>query len=216
MPLFAGQVLASGAGPLKVPGAREGRVQVAIVAEGVLSADARVAELLAAGAGCVSASWLLDTLSLPRGDHSQHVLFGTEAAVAAALDSVNSAPAEESRKGQIGGSKAGPKAKGVLQPHKKGGDNKKSANARKTWSGGKGGGKSRVAVKEFVGGEDDDVACGVCGRVDREADMLLCDGQGGKCDVAMHIFCMVPPLETVPAGDWFCAICQDALGVTDS
>lgn len=180
----------------------------------MLSADVCVAELLAAGAGCVNATWLLDTLSLPRGDHSQHVLFGTEAAVAAALESVNSAPAEPQKsagKEGAGTGKAGAKAKGVLQPHRKGGGAKTSAKTAKKVVKGKGSAKNGASLEaeDSVIEEEDDVACGVCGRVDQEAEMVLCDGRGGQCDVAVHIFCMAPPLEHVPEGDWFCSICQE-------
>ncbi|GAQ87548.1 BRCT domain-containing protein [Klebsormidium nitens] len=212
-----GQVLASGPGPLKLPAASASSVQVAIIGEGVLSADVCVTELLAAGAGCVNATWLLDTLSLPRGDHSQHVLFGTEAAVAAALESVNSAPAEPQKgtgKGVGKMGKAGPKAKGVLQPHSAGGSLKTSAKTGKKAGKDKGTAKSggSVEAEDSVLEEEDDVACGVCGRVDQEAEMVLCDGRGGQCDLAVHIFCMAPPLKQVPEGDWFCSICQEGQG----
>ena len=33
--------------------------------------------------------------------------------------------------------------------------------------------------------------------------MLLCDG----CDRGHHIYCVVPPLDAIPDGDWFCAAC---------
>ena len=43
----------------------------------------------------------------------------------------------------------------------------------------------------------------VCKSVDDEVSMLLCDG----CDKGYHTYCMDPPIETVPEGDWFCPEC---------
>ena len=37
-------------------------------------------------------------------------------------------------------------------------------------------------------------------------EMLLCDGPG--CDAAYHLFCLRPPLSTVPAGEWLCPKCK--------
>ena len=34
--------------------------------------------------------------------------------------------------------------------------------------------------------------------------MLLCDG----CDRGFHMYCLKPPLKTVPSGDWFCTNCK--------
>ena len=35
--------------------------------------------------------------------------------------------------------------------------------------------------------------------------MLLCDG----CDAGYHTYCVVPPIQTVPPGDWFCPKCLE-------
>ena len=51
----------------------------------------------------------------------------------------------------------------------------------------------------------DDDRCQACNREwEYESEMLLrCEG----CDAAYHIFCLSPPLESVPTTDWFCHRC---------
>ncbi|XP_065066766.1 lysine-specific demethylase 5A-like isoform X2 [Rhopilema esculentum] len=49
----------------------------------------------------------------------------------------------------------------------------------------------------------DDYMCQVCDRGDSEESMLLCDG----CDASYHTFCLIPPLSSVPPGDWRCPRC---------
>lgn len=45
--------------------------------------------------------------------------------------------------------------------------------------------------------------CLNCNRGDVEEAMLLCDG----CDDSYHTFCLIPPLNDVPKGDWRCPKC---------
>uniref|UniRef100_A0A8C1XFX2 Lysine (K)-specific demethylase 5A n=1 Tax=Cyprinus carpio TaxID=7962 RepID=A0A8C1XFX2_CYPCA len=45
--------------------------------------------------------------------------------------------------------------------------------------------------------------CMACGRGDEEDRLLLCDG----CDDSYHTFCLMPPLQDVPKGDWRCPMC---------
>ncbi|GJQ13227.1 hypothetical protein GpartN1_g5018.t1 [Galdieria partita] len=52
--------------------------------------------------------------------------------------------------------------------------------------------------------------CRVCKNTDYEDLLLLCD----KCDDAYHTFCCIPPLESVPEGDWFCPKCRNTSGNT--
>jgi len=48
-------------------------------------------------------------------------------------------------------------------------------------------------------------ACEICGSKSDEDSMLLCDG----CDKGYHTYCIEPPIEEVPEGDWFCPKCQE-------
>ena len=45
--------------------------------------------------------------------------------------------------------------------------------------------------------------CSVCSKGDDEHYMLLCD----NCDDAFHTYCLIPPLDTIPKGDWRCPRC---------
>uniref|UniRef100_A0A6Q2Y4P2 [histone H3]-trimethyl-L-lysine(4) demethylase n=1 Tax=Esox lucius TaxID=8010 RepID=A0A6Q2Y4P2_ESOLU len=45
--------------------------------------------------------------------------------------------------------------------------------------------------------------CLMCGRGDEEDRLLLCDG----CDDSYHTFCLIPPLQDVPKGEWRCPKC---------
>ena len=47
-------------------------------------------------------------------------------------------------------------------------------------------------------------ACSVCEGGQDEHRLLLCDG----CDVGYHTYCLEPPMDEVPTGDWFCAQCE--------
>jgi hypothetical protein len=49
-------------------------------------------------------------------------------------------------------------------------------------------------------------ACRGCGGGHAEDRLLLCDG----CDAAWHTFCLDPPLERIPPGQWFCPTCSRA------
>ena len=48
-----------------------------------------------------------------------------------------------------------------------------------------------------------DLMCVVCERPDDEPNMLVCD-----CKKGYHIYCLSPPLEGVPEGDWKCPKCD--------
>jgi hypothetical protein len=46
----------------------------------------------------------------------------------------------------------------------------------------------------------------MCNMPDDEHVMMLCDA----CGSAYHTYCLTPPLEKVPAGEWVCPSCQKA------
>ncbi|CAN0469867.1 unnamed protein product, partial [Ectocarpus sp. 12 AP-2014] len=53
---------------------------------------------------------------------------------------------------------------------------------------------------------DNRVGCRVC-KVDVDYDKLLkCDGPG--CELEWHTYCLKPPVQTVPKGDFFCPYCK--------
>eukprot|EP00879_Flechtneria_rotunda_P009637 GHRR01010084.1.p1 GENE.GHRR01010084.1~~GHRR01010084.1.p1 ORF type:complete len:1075 (+),score=467.79 GHRR01010084.1:930-4154(+) len=70
---------------------------------------------------------------------------------------------------------------------------------------------SETAAAEDTEAEDNTV-CQVCGKGEDDNNLLLCDGDG--CDAAYHTYCLAPPLDKIPDGDWFCPGCaqlQNAL-----
>ena len=48
-----------------------------------------------------------------------------------------------------------------------------------------------------------DDSCADCGRADNEDKILLCD----LCDKGWHMFCLRPPLKSIPKGEWYCPDC---------
>lgn len=47
------------------------------------------------------------------------------------------------------------------------------------------------------------IVCEMCGGGHNEDKIILCD----KCDRGCHTYCLQPPLEDVPEGDWVCPLC---------
>ena len=45
--------------------------------------------------------------------------------------------------------------------------------------------------------------CEICHSGGDNDAMLLCD----RCSCGFHMYCLDPPLHSVPAGDWFCSAC---------
>lgn len=53
--------------------------------------------------------------------------------------------------------------------------------------------------------------CSICGGIEDEDLIILCDGPG--CSNEVHMYCMTPVMTKVPEGDWFCEAC-DKVGTT--
>ncbi|RYH12566.1 hypothetical protein EON65_37960 [archaeon] len=47
--------------------------------------------------------------------------------------------------------------------------------------------------------------CTVCGGIDNEDKILVCDKNCGR---ESHIYCLRPPLQDIPEGEWFCEACD--------
>lgn len=62
--------------------------------------------------------------------------------------------------------------------------------------------KQRAALISNLNEEE---GCAVCGFDDDHANLLLCEG----CNGEFHTYCLHPPLQSVPTGDWFCARCKE-------
>ena len=58
----------------------------------------------------------------------------------------------------------------------------------------------------------DTVKCVTCGSGDYDDELLLCDG----CDDSHHMFCLDPPLLSLPPGEWRCPNCVAEVSVFNS
>ncbi|KXZ47406.1 hypothetical protein GPECTOR_35g844 [Gonium pectorale] len=73
--------------------------------------------------------------------------------------------------------------------------------------GGAGGGKAADVSTSPVSDVPEDInslVCEVCAGGHAEDQILLCD----RCDRGFHLFCLSPPLPTVPEGEWLCPRCR--------
>ncbi|KAK9147020.1 hypothetical protein Sjap_006923 [Stephania japonica] len=61
-----------------------------------------------------------------------------------------------------------------------------------------------------------DIACQICGSLDRPEVMLICGDESGSsgCGIGAHIDCCDPPLQAVPVEDWFCTQCSEKSSIT--
>mgnify|MGYP002623174365 CR=1 FL=1 len=63
---------------------------------------------------------------------------------------------------------------------------------------------------EKIEGEEDEIdldnlICKACGEGNDDDKLLICD----KCLGGYHTYCLNPPLEEIPDGEWFCHHCRD-------
>jgi [histone H3]-trimethyl-L-lysine4 demethylase len=69
-----------------------------------------------------------------------------------------------------------------------------------------------VQEAENFSNEEFDQICEQCNSGLHGEVMLLCD----RCNKGWHIYCLTPPLESVPSGNWYCLECinsdQDSFG----
>jgi hypothetical protein len=48
-------------------------------------------------------------------------------------------------------------------------------------------------------------ACEACAHLGDDSEMILCD----RCDKGYHTYCLVPRLDSIPAGEWLCGPCVE-------
>lgn len=78
-------------------------------------------------------------------------------------------------------------------------DNIETNNLLKTVAVGK-----QISINEYIAADDEYTACEICGSIEREDVMLLCDG----CDKGFHMDCLDPPMDHVPVDNWYCQECE--------
>ncbi|UYV74335.1 UHRF2 [Cordylochernes scorpioides] len=60
--------------------------------------------------------------------------------------------------------------------------------------------------KDIIGRKCQYCSCHVCGGQDSPDQQIMCD----ECDMAYHLWCLKPPLQSVPEeDDWFCPDCHN-------
>jgi histone demethylase JARID1 len=61
-----------------------------------------------------------------------------------------------------------------------------------------------------VGHSDESTSdtCEICQKNENEEKLLLCDG----CNRGYHMYCLSPPLSSIPRTDWYCLQCLTAVG----
>ena len=75
-----------------------------------------------------------------------------------------------------------------------------------------------LSYKEGTVGTDEAIGCPweetcrLCCKAENDDQLILCD----HCDAAYHLFCLDPPLESVPEGTWVCNRCTSWLDESTS
>lgn len=60
-------------------------------------------------------------------------------------------------------------------------------------------------IDPLLDGDVEHIVCIVCDREEPDSHLLLCD----ICNAGYHTFCLQPPLNAVPDGDWLCPQCVE-------
>ena len=47
--------------------------------------------------------------------------------------------------------------------------------------------------------------CSICGGKEQPEVQLFCE----ECNYVTHMFCLDPPLDTIPEDDWYCPLCKN-------
>jgi PHD-finger len=63
---------------------------------------------------------------------------------------------------------------------------------------------SELATSTRIPANIDTLLCEICSAGHHEDKIILCD----RCDKGFHLFCLSPPLDQVPEGDWVCPDCS--------
>jgi hypothetical protein len=72
--------------------------------------------------------------------------------------------------------------------------------------------KSRAELYLYIAAAEDVIdwdksaekaKCRKCRKKGDDSLMLLCDG----CDTGYHTYCLEPPLDAIPEGEWYCTDC---------
>ena len=50
--------------------------------------------------------------------------------------------------------------------------------------------------------------CVICGNSENDDKLLFCD----DCDRGYHMYCLTPPINEAPEGDWNCELCFKEFG----
>lgn len=68
--------------------------------------------------------------------------------------------------------------------------------------------ESKVSTVKVLSNVDSKIACHECGYDYCEEEILCCFG----CSTCYHVFCLTPPLTSLPTGSWYCPCCIAKVG----
>ncbi|KAK1613378.1 hypothetical protein QYE76_037051 [Lolium multiflorum] len=92
------------------------------------------------------------------------------------------------------------KAIGMASHSNSNGSTRKNAASAGPWK------WKRRKVDDAEANKVDDQVCEQCDSGLHGDAMLLCD----RCDKGWHLYCLSPPLESVPPGNWYCSDCMNS------